>query len=194
LIRATKFGVAGTHSTGKSTLVEELSNSLRSQGLRVAKVSDTASQAQDLGFPILRKHTFTSTLWIMSHGISKELEAELNADVVLVDRPVPDALGYLWAALASRKETLTQADHEYLVNLARHHTRTYDMICRTALDTAIPLGPERDRDPDFRSEADKQIMAVFKELGVEPRMVKAGEAVVEELTSEIKNIHTRRRG
>ena len=103
---AVKLGVAGTHSTGKSTLVEALASALRERGLRVGRVADLATSARDLGFPILRDHTFESTLWIMTRGIAAELEAALRVDVVLVDRPALDALGYFWAALAYRRAKL----------------------------------------------------------------------------------------
>lgn len=89
---AFKIGIAGTHSTGKTTFLNELEAKIRSLGLRVNRVSDIGSQAAEAGFPILRDHTLESTLWIMSQGVANELKAGLDCDVLLVDRPIPDAI------------------------------------------------------------------------------------------------------
>jgi hypothetical protein len=168
---AIAFGVAGTHSTGKSTIVRELADALSARGLRVGRVADIATQARDLGFPILRDHTFDSTLWIMTHGISARLAAGLNADVVLVDRPALDAVGYFWAALAHRQEQLLQARKDYLLALARHDANTYHIICRTELDPLIELGPDRDHDQSFRAAAGNEIARVCSQVQINPHVV-----------------------
>jgi hypothetical protein len=94
----------GTHSTGKSTFLARLAHVLRREGIEVATVADLAEQAHRTGLPILHAHNYTSTLWIITRGISEELAAWPHADVLLVDRPVPNALGYSFAALAYRDE------------------------------------------------------------------------------------------
>lgn len=63
-------------------------------GYCVASVADLGENALRMGLPILENHTWASTLWFMTRGISNEVEAWSHADVILVDRPVPDALGY----------------------------------------------------------------------------------------------------
>lgn len=183
---AIKFGVAGTHSTGKSTLVQELDTALTARGLRVGRVADLATKARDLGFPILRDHTFESTLWIMTHGISAQLVASLNVDVVLVDRPALDAVGYLWAALEHRNASLHPAQREYLLALARHDTATYYLLCQTELDREIPLGPNRDEDFRFREAAGKHITAVFSQIQVSPRLVVTGESFLNEVVNDLE--------
>jgi len=94
-----KIGVTGTHSTGKSSFLRALAPALEQRGLKTATVSGLAKRAKDVGFPILAEHNFHSTLWIMAEGLRQEAEASLGSDVILVDRPVLDALGYLLAAL-----------------------------------------------------------------------------------------------
>ncbi|MES1173202.1 MAG: hypothetical protein ABUL62_02650 [Myxococcales bacterium] len=183
---AIKFGVAGTHSTGKSTLVADLDVALTRRGLSVGRVGDLAKTARALGFPILREHTFESTLWIMSHGISAQLQVGLKNDVVLVDRPALDAVGYLWAALQYRKEQLSSAHEQYLLALAACDAATYCVLCKTELDPEIPLGPERDKDSAFRVAAGEQIAAVFSRIELSPRTVIVGASFVEELASELE--------
>jgi len=162
------IAITGTHSTGKSTFLQGLETALLEQtpDLRVARVSDKASDCRDAGFPILRDHTVDSTLWIMASVIRGELEAALHADVVLVDRPVSDALGYLEAAHQSRGDAIPKPGREYLYTLARLHSRRYDVVVRTVLDSSIPLGPGRDTDSKFRALVDERIEAVVGELGM----------------------------
>lgn len=163
------FAVAGTHSTGKSTFLDAVANACERLGCRVARVTDLAREAHELGFPILRDHTFASTFWIMTRGIARRLEAGLHADVVLVDRPALDALGYLYAALEHRGALLSTAEDAILLQLAAFDAESYDTLCLTELDPALPLGPGRDTDLDFRRSAARHIGAVFAKLQLRPR-------------------------
>jgi hypothetical protein len=172
----TKIAVTGTHSTGKTTFVNAVRDDLQGRGYRVAVVSDLGEEALNRGFPILCHHTPESTLWIMTTGIARELEAALTADVVLVDRPVPDALGYYRAALAYRDEAAPEPVAAYLLAVAEHHSRTYDLILSTELDPAIPLGTNKPRDPDgrFRVLAAHSIANVLHDLGIAGQPLTAG--------------------
>ena len=76
-----KVGIAGTHSTGKSTFLRQLSERLEARSLQVGRINDLALRARALGFPILTEHTFESTLWIMSECMRQEAEASLTCDV-----------------------------------------------------------------------------------------------------------------
>ncbi|WP_433599523.1 AAA family ATPase [Nocardia sp. CA-135953] len=160
--------VVGTHSTGKSTFLARLAHELRRTGLQVSTVADLGEQAQRLGLPILWNHTWTSTLWIMTRGISNELEAWLHGDVVLVDRAVPDALGYYRAALDYRGDTPDPDGWAYLETLARAHSDRYHLVFRTQLDPDIPLGTNKTRDGNqkFRTLADYHVGAVLNELAL----------------------------
>ncbi|MBD2036996.1 AAA family ATPase [Leptolyngbya sp. FACHB-321] len=163
-----KIGIAGTHSTGKSTFIEDLECELQNLGYRVGRVNDLATEAQKLGFPILSEHTFSSTLWIMSRGITLELEASLNADIVLVDRPVPDALGYLLAALKMRHEKISDWERKYLFDLASYHAKTYLLLFKTKINPNLPIGQNKPRDhnSEFRILAAEKIDSVFDELQI----------------------------
>ena len=151
----TRIAVAGTHSTGKSTFLTELARRLEGEGFRVGRVADVASKAHDLGFPILRDHVYESTLWIIAEGIRQEMEEALRSDVVLVDRPVLDAVGYLLAALDATDRTEPRLPE--LEVIATAHTPYYDWVGVTVLDEAAPLGPDRDLDLSFRVGAAKRI-------------------------------------
>lgn len=164
--RPVTVAVAGTHSTGKTTFVSRLAHELRRDKIAVASVADLGETAMSLGLPLLDNHTWASTLWFMAKGISAEIEAWNRADVVLVDRPVPDAIGYFRAAHAYRCE---EPDHDrvfMLESLARHHSGNYDLLFKTTLDPTIPLGDNKERDSNtrFRQLADLHVGSVLDDL------------------------------
>lgn len=119
--RPLTIAVTGAHSTGKSTFLAKLAHELRQHDIEVATAADLGEQAQQIGLPILHSHTYASTLWIMTRGISNEIATWPHADVLLIDRPVPDALGYYLAALDYRAEPPDPALLGHLRTLALHY-------------------------------------------------------------------------
>lgn len=158
------IGIAGTHSTGKSTFVAGVADTLRTHGLRVGQIGDLATKARDAGFPILTDHTYESTLWIIAEGMRQEAEALLASDVVLVDRPVPDALGYLTAALEVSSREISRERLSELQSIVAAHATRYDLLIVTELDHAIALGPERDTNVAFRLAAGQHVTAVINHI------------------------------
>lgn len=182
----------GTHSTGKTTFVEKLCDIAEKSGLRVGKVQDCASECALAGFPILKDHTFSSTLWIMATVIREEQHVSLNADLVIVDRPVSDAIGYLEAALATTGRDVSTEDRNYLYALAKLHSPRYDLLFKTVLDEGVPLGPGRDPDLAYRKEVDSRIGAALSQLGVQPLNPLIGDdfaqavALIDSIADEVK--------
>ncbi|WP_063832937.1 AAA family ATPase [Labrenzia sp. DG1229] len=156
-----KIGVAGSHSTGKTAFVAKMWNAIEDTGLRVARINDLATRALELGFPILRNHTYESTLWIMAECMRQEAELSLSAEVVLVDRPVLDALGYLKAALSVSGRSIDHRRLDALERIAEVHSSDYDVMVVTSLDPTIPVGPGRDDDELFRLAAAEAVCDVI---------------------------------
>src|SRR5262245_9243849 len=144
----------GAHSTGKTTFMRQAEGELRAFDHQVTHVPDLGLECRSAGFGILRDHTFASTLWIMTTGIKAELEAELTADVILVDRAVPDALAYLEAALETQSRCVSCGERKYLYDLARMHAARYSLLIRTTVDTSIAVAVGRDPDMSFRALVD----------------------------------------
>jgi hypothetical protein len=171
--RPLAIAAAGTHSTGKSTFLSRIAHQLRRAGFEVATVADLGERALQIGLPILHSHNYASTLWIMAKGISSEVATWPHVDVLLVDRPVPDALGYLLAALEYRGEQLDPDALDRLRSLAAGHSVHYDLIFRTTLDPRAPLGTNKARDNDirYRALADKHVAAVLADLNIPHRLL-----------------------
>ncbi|MCM5692556.1 AAA family ATPase [Sinorhizobium meliloti] len=167
-IRKVKVGIAGTHSTGKSTFLDQLNTRLSAEGVRIGRVGDLATAARDRGFPILTDHNFESTLWIMAEGMRQEAEIALSSEAILVDRPVFDALGYLYAALEISGRSLLDRQLDELRSIAVAHAGDYDVLVMTNLDPAISLGEGRDKNHEFRIAAGNKIRAIAEEAALQP--------------------------
>jgi tRNA uridine 5-carbamoylmethylation protein Kti12 len=172
------IGITGTHSTGKTTFTDLLTEKAQAAGLSVIRVGDIATECRNEGFGILKDHTFESTLWIMTAVINAELKAGLEHDLVIVDRPVQDALGYLEAALVSTDRQLTTSERDYLYGLARLHVPRYIVNFKTTLDNSIALGEDRDPDRDFRTLVDQTISKANDALGIDARSLTESEATL----------------
>jgi AAA domain len=162
--RSIKIGVTGTHSTGKSSFLAALAPVLQESRVSSVTIGGLAERAERLGFPILADHTYESTLWIMAECLRQEAEASLKADVILVDRPVLDALGYLLAALEVSGRGDEPRRTEELRAIARAHTGDYDILIVTSLDPGIPLGDGRDGNVRLRVAAAKHLDTLVAEF------------------------------
>ncbi|MFJ7218908.1 AAA family ATPase [Amycolatopsis sp. NPDC098790] len=162
--RPLTIGITGPHLTGKSTFISRLALELRRNGYQVATIAALVERAQRLGIPILHNHSWASTMWFITRGISDELEAWVHADVILVNGAVPDALAYYHAALEHRGEEPRSTEIAQLESLVRSHSSNYNLLFRTTLETNATDG-EAD-DEDFRRLADRWVRRVAESLEV----------------------------
>ncbi len=162
--RPLTIGIMGPHLTGKSTFISRLALELRRNGYQVATIAALVERAQRLGIPILHNHSWASTMWFITRGISDELEAWVHADVILVNGAVPDALAYYRAALEHRGDAPGQAELDQLESLVRNHSSNYNLLFRTTLEAA-PTDGEND-DEVFRRLADRWVRRVAESLEV----------------------------
>lgn len=156
-----KLAVSGTHSTGKTSALKRALRELQGRGYCVAYVGDIARRCP---LPILRQHTAQSSLWIAATTLTEELQLGHSSEIVLVDRPVLDALAYYLAALKHRHEQSPQGevDYELLRHLVSSWMTTYQQVFHTRIDPsrAIEDDKSRDLDPAFR----RDVEAILGEL------------------------------
>ncbi|MFJ3793474.1 AAA family ATPase [Kitasatospora sp. NPDC090091] len=154
--------IAGTHSTGKTTLARRIEMELRATGITVARTGGFAKRAAELGLPKMTRHTAQSTTWIINATSNAALEAELTADVVIVDRTPYDALAYYLAAVQHRDEHPDPEALSRLTALAQLACPHPPAFLATLLDPALPLAEHPGKDPDwtdtgFREAVDQQL-------------------------------------
>ncbi|MGY4257688.1 thymidylate kinase [Bradyrhizobium sp. USDA 4516] len=185
-----KVAITGTHSTGKSTFLDELAGRLHDLDLKVTRIGDIPSAAARAGFPILRNHTFESTLWLIAECMRQEAAASLKHDIILVDRPVSDALGYLRAALQLSRRELPARRLNALLAIIEAHTPDYDVLIATQLDQNIPLGPGRDTDDELRRSAAEHIELLTSKIAPSaPRLTLANRSdILEETIARVSGL------
>ncbi|GAA2439694.1 hypothetical protein GCM10010421_32450 [Streptomyces glaucus] len=153
-----RIAVAGTHSTGKTTLLHRLEAELRARGHAVARTPTSfAAQAADLGFPKLQQQSAECTEWIIAASAAASAQATLAAGVVLIDRSALDPVAYYLAALERGDRQPPASASQYLETLARAYATGYDLLLATVLDPDVPLGDHRDRDLDYRAAVDAHL-------------------------------------
>jgi hypothetical protein len=84
--------------------------------------------------------------------------------VILVDRPIFDALGYFEAALEVSGRRAEPRRLEELRTIARAHTKDYDLLVVTTLDPSIALGAERDQNSKFREAVARHIATLTSDI------------------------------
>lgn len=131
--------------------MDELQSRLSVLEINIGRINDLALRARNLGFPILQKHTYNSTLWIMAEVLRQEAELSLSHDIILIDRPLSDAMGYLVAALAFSGRSLPRNQMEELESMVLKHSYSYNYLIATVLDPSIQLGDGRDDNIEFRA-------------------------------------------
>lgn len=160
------IGVAGTHSTGKSTFCNDLKNMLELKGVRVATIPSFGSLAVQQGIPLLTQHTYDSTMWFIDRTLEAEQAARANAEVVLVDRPVIDAVAYWNAAVEYRGASVAMHEVEAIGALMLNHCPNYTTVLATRLDLTVPLGPGRDADARFRASVDVHLHQLLEQHAI----------------------------
>lgn len=146
-----------------------------SQGVSIEIVHNSAVKARELGFPILYGQTFECTAWMMAVTIQLEMEARLRSRVLLVDRGVPDAFGYLLAALHHSHRILERERLERLERICANWIADYDLVVVTELDSSIPLGHGRDTDVKFRVAVNNAIQDIISRMAPSRLVLRRGQ-------------------
>jgi thymidylate kinase len=187
VVNSIVIGVAGTHSTGKSTFCSDLKASLELKGVRVETISSFGALAVQQGIPLLTQHTYDSTMWFIDRTLEAEHVARANAEVVLVDRPIIDAVAYWNAAVEYRGTYAAAHEVEAIGSLMLKHCSNYTTVLATKLDTSVALGPGRDTDTRFRASVDTHLHELLGRLSINHRVLSPAvrEALLEELTTDV---------
>lgn len=150
-----KLAIIGTHSTGKTTLLVRLKESLGFLGLKSEIVPEMARLCP---FPINEETTLEAQKWILENQMAKEAEMFQEGLILLCDRSTIDNLAYFWRAASIRKIDI--GDWE---TRAVHHTSTYNFIFKTQKLSLSSLADGlRATDEYFRQEIDDLITELLQ--------------------------------
>ena len=162
-----KIAISGAHSTGKTTYLNKLTELLNSTEIKYKTVGDLAITCP---LPILKKHTIESTLWIAARGILEEIEAENDAAVVLVDRPILDCWAYFNFVCKGRYSD-NNPKLKTLIGMIENWLPTYDLILQTVINNDIPIEDDKGRDlnPAYRKQIGDEMVRGAKRFRIEPK-------------------------
>jgi hypothetical protein len=135
--RPVTIGVSGPDWAGRTRFLARLEGELHRRGITVVRVGGVGAEAERRGLRRWWDQDWVSTLWMVTRGISQEVEAWSHADVVLVDQVVLDALGCYQAALAHRGARAQPHELACLNHLVRFHSRRYDLIIRVTVRVTV---------------------------------------------------------
>jgi nicotinamide riboside kinase len=145
-----KIVVTGAYSTGKTTLVQDLADTLARRGVGLQVLPDISRTCP---MPLNTDQTDDTTLWLIGSQISAEVAAAASgADVVLCDRGIPDILSHHLEVLGRRPERRVELLRAFL----DEWVSTYDLLLLSRVDETIPVVADglRVTDPAYRSLLD----------------------------------------
>ncbi|MDD2656344.1 MAG: ATP-binding protein [Patescibacteria group bacterium] len=153
-----KIAIIGTHSTGKTTLVQKLKNKLEELGKKVMIIQE---HARSCPFPVHEGTTIEAQKWIKDNQIAKESEVDHSDKILITDRATIDNFAYLHRVADEE----TSREYE---QIAFEHGKTYTFIFKThKLDIVAEDDGFRTTDDDFRNLIDSLINQFLKKNQVQ---------------------------
>jgi nicotinamide riboside kinase len=146
-----KIGLCGTHSSGKTTLL----NMLKEEFKTVNLVSEAARKCP---FPINEKTGFKSQEWIFREQVRQELNAPLN-EITISDRTVYDQLAYIMYAY--ELGNITHEEYEVLQRYISAWGWTYDYIIYLPIEFPLVEDGIRSTSEDYRRIIDDKIQLIL---------------------------------
>lgn len=148
-----KIAIIGTHSTGKTTILNALAHELTRNGKTVIILPEYARLCP---FPINEQTTLTAQMWIQHQQKEQEKKYDKPDVILLCDRASIDNLAYL-------ERVAGDQDISRIKRAAIAHAKTYTHIFKTH---KLPLEAEADgvrsTDKEFRDEMDDRITTLLQ--------------------------------
>lgn len=155
-----KIAISGTHSTGKTSLCNELYDLAVDTGLDPCMLDEAArivfgGRDETPGGPSLDEISdIQREIFFKQLQLEEEAEA-VDYDLIICDRTLMDNIVY------ARAYGVGGGLHKLLYRIARHHLKTYDYIAVTKIDTDIAdnvaMDGVRDADRDLWYAIEKGI-------------------------------------
>ncbi|MBH41215.1 MAG: hypothetical protein CL685_00695 [Candidatus Magasanikbacteria bacterium] len=148
-----KIAIIGTHSTGKTSIIRQLSLGLQEKGKRVFVVSELSRLAPG---EINEGAKIETQLWIQQKQKEEELKYALYNGHVLCDRSTVDNFAYL-------QRIANGVDVSEIEKEAVRHMQTYDFVFKTKkLSLAAVDDGIRSVDDVFRDDIERRIELLLK--------------------------------
>lgn len=154
-----KIALIGTHSTGKTTLLNKLKTVLEFLGHHVEVVPELSRLCP---FPINEETTMEAQEWIQNQQITQENQLHQPEKILLCDRATLDNFAYF-----ERAGRLHNRDISSWEQRAADHMSSYHFIFKThKLELPAAADGQRSTDKEFRDEIDSSIHRLLEKHAV----------------------------
>lgn len=155
-----KIAIIGTHSTGKTTLLNKLKTTLESRNFSTAVVPELARLCP---FPINEETTMEAQEWIQNQQIIQENQLHQPKKILLCDRATLDNFAYFQRASRLRNRDVSSWEQR-----AALHMSSYHFIFKThKLELPATDDGQRATDEGFRDEIDTTIHQLLDKHGIQ---------------------------
>lgn len=159
-MRAIAF--VGSHSSGKSTVIDEYTRAHSGQRLRV--ISGLPRAIIDRGFPLEKNATVDSFTNYVRDQLRKERMVGVGeVDLLLSDRTVLDAAAYAKVNAALPRPSVPSYFVEMLLEVALLEAARYDLFVYCPVEFPMTPDPFRPSDEPYRERVGLQIRAFLDE-------------------------------
>jgi nicotinamide riboside kinase len=141
-----RIAIIGTHSTGKTELVNLLQSRLKGIGKDVVVIKEVTRLCP---FPVNRNTTFEAQSWILLEHLKQEKEKS-GCDVLLSDRCLVDHYMYMVRKFPEESKSFLKTVLE--------SAKRYDHIFKTVPSSKIEENGFRDTDPKFRDDIERLLL------------------------------------
>jgi predicted ATPase len=153
-----KVSYTGTHGTGKTTSVLSKAYEMK-LSFPDKDITVFMENAKHSPYPINKNGTLESQMWIFTNQMQHEIYLTSKYDVVICDRSVVDAIAYTYFV---NKEAA-----EHMLQLAKYHVPTYDVIYFKTLannDYLYENGVRDAEDRLYREGIERKLLEFYDKL------------------------------
>ncbi len=153
-----KIAIIGTHSTGKTSIIRQLSLVLQARGERVFVVSELSRLAPG---EINEGAKLATQLWIQEKQKEEELRCAQHNGTIVCDRSTLDNFAYLQRVAGEKDVSVMEKD-------AVKHMKTYDFVFKTKkLAMQAEEDGVRSVDGGFRDDIEARIVGLLHKHSIE---------------------------
>ena len=155
----------GSHGVGKTTAVYKKAHELKMvhKNITVGICSEVSFECP---YPINKKTTDRSQLWMFACHLKNELTLLSHYDIIVSDRTIVDIIAYTqWAGYQDLADGM--------LTIARNHIKIYKEIIFKPIESNNLLFDDSHResiDHEYRSEIENILLELYKAIGLEDRL------------------------
>lgn len=181
-----KIAFTGTHSTGKTTLLNDFNNVIIKDCV-VHSVTEVAREIINKGYPLNMDATTHSYMHYINDQLTEELRYMSNCDLFISDRTLLDPVAYAIVNSKLPRPYIPNYFIEMMENIWLLEKDRYDIYIYFPIEFDICIDGVRPIDDVYRIDVDKEIYRLLNKYNVNYIVISgAPEERVEQLKRVIR--------